>query len=150
MYINHKQGNWSEWLATADFVFNNKVYIATCCSNHSPEWHLQFAYFSKVLSWLSNSGDYKRTQQGAFAILLLYLYKYNVVHATTIYLPHVLLLIHHASYMCPNIILLISAVHVYTMRNYSLLMSSLTLTPSRLFLILLDPKSFQTILASVT
>ena len=39
--------------------------------------------------------------------------------------------------------------HVYTMRNPCPLMSSLTLTPSRLFPILLDPKSFQTILASV-
>ena len=28
MYINHKQSNWSEWLATAEFVFNNKVYTA--------------------------------------------------------------------------------------------------------------------------
>ena len=36
--------------------------------------------------------------------------------------------------------------HVYTMRNPCPLMSSLTLTPSRLFLILLDPKSFQTTL----
>jgi len=52
--------------------------------------------------------------------------------------------------MCPDVILLISAVHVYTMRNHCLLTSSLTLTSSRLFPILLDPKSFQTILASVT
>ena len=29
MYINHKQNNWAEWLATAEFAFNNKVYIAT-------------------------------------------------------------------------------------------------------------------------
>jgi len=40
---------------------------------------------------------YKRTQQGALAALLLYLYKYNVVRTTTMCLPHVLLLIHHAS-----------------------------------------------------
>ena len=40
--------------------------------------------------------------------------------------------------------------HVYTIRNPCPLTSSLTLTPSRLFLILLDSKSFQTILASVT
>ena len=70
--------------------------------------------------------------------------------------PHVLLLIHmcfsqgyHASYMCPDVILLISTVHVHTMRNSCPLTSSLTLTSSRLFLILLDPKSFQTILASI-
>ena len=29
MYINYRQSNWLEWLATAKFVFNNKVYIAT-------------------------------------------------------------------------------------------------------------------------
>ena len=29
MYINHRQNNWSEWLATAEFVFNNKVHTAT-------------------------------------------------------------------------------------------------------------------------
>ena len=39
--------------------------------------------------------------------------------------------------------------HVYTMRNPCPLMSSLILTSSRLFLILLDPKSFQTTLDSV-
>ena len=63
--------------------------IAMCCSNHSLEWHLQYADFSKALSWLSSSEDYKRTRQGAFAALLLYLYKYNVVCATTMCLPHV-------------------------------------------------------------
>ena len=52
--------------------------------------------------------------------------------------------------MCHDVILLISTVHVHTMRNHSPLTSSLTLTPSRLFPILLDPKSFQTVLASVT
>ena len=29
-------------------------------------------------------GNYKRTQQGALAVLLLYLYNLQVVHATTI------------------------------------------------------------------
>ena len=29
MYINHRQINWSKWLATAEFAFNNKVHIAT-------------------------------------------------------------------------------------------------------------------------
>jgi len=44
----------------------------------------------------------------------------------------------------------ICAHHMYTMRNLCLLMSLLTLTPSKLFPILLDPKSFQTTLDSVT
>jgi len=29
MYVNHRQNNWAEWLATAEFAFNNKVYTAT-------------------------------------------------------------------------------------------------------------------------
>jgi len=29
MYVNHRQNNWSEWLAMAEFAFNNKVYTAT-------------------------------------------------------------------------------------------------------------------------
>ena len=54
----------------------------------------------------------------------------------SIYCSHILLLIHicfplcyHASYMCPDIILLISAIHVHTMKNHSPLTSFLTLTP---------------------
>jgi len=43
--------------------------------------------------------------------------------------------------MCPDIIPLISAVHVHTMRNLCPLMLLLTLTPSRLFLILPDCSS---------
>ena len=109
-------------------------------------------------------GDYKRTWQGALAALLLYLYKLHVVRATTILTcpyvyapsscpithPHVFFLRppcfphvpwHHTfnlRYTCAH--------HVYTMRNPCPLISSLTLTPSRLFPILLDPKSFQTVL----
>jgi len=29
MYINHRQNNWSEWLATTKFAFNNKVHTVT-------------------------------------------------------------------------------------------------------------------------
>jgi len=29
MYVNHRQNNWSEWLATAEFAFNNKVHTVT-------------------------------------------------------------------------------------------------------------------------
>ena len=29
MYINHRQNNWLEWLATTEFIFNNKIYIVT-------------------------------------------------------------------------------------------------------------------------
>jgi len=66
--------------------------------------------------------NYKRTRQRALAALLLYLYKLHVVCATTILTcPYVHaatlcpLLIYYAFYMCPDIILLISAVYVHTM-----------------------------------
>ena len=29
MYVNHRQNDWSEWLATAKFAFNNKVHTVT-------------------------------------------------------------------------------------------------------------------------
>ena len=29
MYVNYRQNNWVEWLATAEFVFNNKVHTVT-------------------------------------------------------------------------------------------------------------------------
>jgi len=29
MYVNHRQNNWAEWLAMAEFAFNNKVYTVT-------------------------------------------------------------------------------------------------------------------------
>ena len=111
---------------------------------------------------------HKRTRQGALTILILYIYYRFLVHATTIITcPYV-----HASSSCPITHPHVFSLrplcflhvpwrhtlnlhctymhHVYTMSNSCLLMSSLTLTPSRLFPILLDPKSFQTVLASVT
>ena len=29
IYVNYRQNNWAEWLATAEFAFNNKVHTAT-------------------------------------------------------------------------------------------------------------------------
>jgi len=29
MYVNHRQNNWSEWLAMVEFAFNNKVHTVT-------------------------------------------------------------------------------------------------------------------------
>jgi len=29
MYVDHRQNNWSEWLVTAKFAFNNKIHTAT-------------------------------------------------------------------------------------------------------------------------
>ena len=118
-----------------------------CCSNYSLERHLWYADFSKALSRLSSSGDYKRTWQGALVILILYIYYRLLVHATTIITcPYV-----HASSSClithlhmfslrPLYFLhvpwrhtlnfcYICAHHMYTMRNSYPLTSLLNLTP---------------------
>jgi len=29
MYVDHRQNNWLKWLATTEFVFNNKIYTVT-------------------------------------------------------------------------------------------------------------------------
>ena len=46
MYINHRQNNWSEWLATAEFAFNNKVHTVTKSSplkvNYRRELRMSF------------------------------------------------------------------------------------------------------------
>ena len=107
---------------TFDIIFIQELFLSfiysiccgNCCSNHSLKWHLQYAYFSKAHKRLSNSGDYKRTRQGALIALLLYLYKYNIVRATTICLSHILLLIHHAISICSDVILFNLHHHVCT------------------------------------
>ena len=79
----------------------------SCCNNYSPEWHLWYADFSKALSRLSSSGDYKRTWQGVLAVLILYIYYKLLVHATTIITcPYV-----HTSFSCP-----ITHLHVFFLR----------------------------------
>ena len=86
-----------------------------CCNNYLLEQHLQFAYFSKALKSLSSSGNYKRTQQGAYTALLSYLYKLQVVYTTTMCLPHVYSVVTvqdcascpnvHMFYMLPDVII---------------------------------------------
>ena len=104
-----------------------------CCSNHSLEWHLWYANFSKALSRLSSSRDYKRTQQRALTALLLYLYKYNVVHATTMCLLHVLLLIHYKAtmpYTCALMSYSLISVTMYVPYVYHEELMSLDVTPN--------------------
>ena len=76
-----------------------------------------------------------------WSVLQQYVYLMSY-YSSTMLLPQG----HHAMSMCPDIILFNLCHHAYTMRNHCPLMSSLILTSSRLFLILLDPKSFQTAL----
>ena len=90
-------------------------------------------------------------------VLQQYVYLMSIHHASTscpITHPHVFslrppcflhVLWRHTFNLCYT-----CAYHVYTMRNSCSLTSLLTLTPSRLFLILLDPESFQTTLDSIT
>ena len=33
MFINHRQEQWPEWLGTAEFAYNNKVYLSTKTSS---------------------------------------------------------------------------------------------------------------------
>ena len=81
-----------------------RFFLRECCSNHSPERHLWYADFSKALSKLSSSEDYKRTRQGTLAALLPYLYKLQVVYTTTICLPHVYSAVTVQDYaFCPNV-----------------------------------------------
>jgi len=136
------------WLVTCEWcvtVCDCHMWCHDCYSNHSLEWHSWYTDFSKALRWLSSSGNYKRTWQGALTALLLYLYKYKVVHATTIIIyPYI-----HASSSCPITHLHVFflrppcflhmpwhhtfnlcctyAHHVYTIRNPCLLISFLTL-----------------------
>ena len=46
IYINHRQNNWSEWLVTAEFTFNNKVHTAMKMSlfqvNYGRELRMSF------------------------------------------------------------------------------------------------------------
>ena len=51
IYVNHRQNNWSEWLATAEFAFNNKVHTATKISpfkvNYGREPRMGFDFRKK-------------------------------------------------------------------------------------------------------
>jgi len=125
---------------------------------------------AKLSSGLSSNewGNYKRTRQGALAVLLLYLYKLHMVCATTILTGPYIYALSSCSITHPHVFSLrppcflhvpwrhtfnlrcTCAHQVYTMRNPCPLTSLLTLTPSRLFLILLDPKFFQTALDFIT
>ena len=139
---------------------NNWVQVALCCSNHSSlkdKW--SYNKQSSPMGYQVKSGGITRK-----------LDKEPSLHCSSIYTTTswsmlqqcvYLMSIHHASTSRPLCFLHVPwrhtfnlhctcAHHVYTMRNHSPLKSSLTLTPFRLFPILLDPKSFQTTLAFVT
>ena len=46
MYVDHRQNDWLEWLATTEFAFNNKIYTVTKSSpfkiNYGRELRMDF------------------------------------------------------------------------------------------------------------
>jgi len=68
-------------------VKNNVATLVVATTRRNSTCDMQTS--AKLSNGLSSSGVYKRTQQGALAVLLLYLYYYIVVRATTICLSHV-------------------------------------------------------------
>ena len=52
IYINHRQENWSEWLVTVEFVFNNKVHMSIKLSlfkfNYRKEPNMGFEIRKKI------------------------------------------------------------------------------------------------------
>ena len=131
-----------------------------CCSNHS----------SLKDKWSYNEQSSPVGYQVTNGRITRELDKEPSLHCSSIYINTkwsvlqqcvYLMSIHHVSTLRPPCFLHVPwrhtfnlrytcAHHVYTMRNPCSLTSSLTLTPSRLFLILLDPKSFQTALDYIT
>ena len=92
-----------------------------------------------------------------WSVLQQYVYLMSIHHASTLYPithPHVFSLrppcFLHVPWRHTFNLHCTCVHHVYTMRNLCPLTSLLTLTSSRLFPILLDPKSFQTALDSIT
>ena len=81
MYINHRQGNWLEWLATTKFVFNNKIYLETKLSlfkvNYGRKLRISFkirkkeknvkveAFVSKIkkITWEGKSSIIRRNKK---------------------------------------------------------------------------------------
>jgi len=128
-----------------------------CCGNHQSQRPI-VSQASKSLRWMS-SGNFTRELDKepslhcssiytttSWSMLQQCVYLMSIHYVSTLRLPCFLHVPWHHTFnlrcTCVH--------HVYTMRNYCPLTSLLTLTPSRLFPILLDPKFFQTILASVT
>ena len=124
-----------------------------CCSNHSSlkdKWSHNKQ--SSPIGYQVKSGGITRELDKEPSL------HYSSIYTTTLWFMIqqcvYLMFIHHASYMCPDIIPLISTIQVHTMCTpWGTIVPwhhLLTLTPSRLFPILLDPKSFQTVLNSIT
>ena len=126
--------------------------IGKCCSNHSSlkdKWSYN-EQSSPMGYQVMNGGITRKLDKEP---LLHYSSIYTTTSWSMLQQYVYLMFIHHASTLRPPCFLHVPwrhtfnlcytcAHHVYTMRNPCPLTSFLTLSPSRLFLILLDPKSF--------
>ena len=119
-----RQNSTCDMLTSAKLLIGYLVVGITRELDKEPSLHCSSIYINTMWSMLQQC---------------VYLMSY---YSSTMLLPQG----HHAMSMCPDIILFNLYHYAYTMRNHCLLTSSLILTSSRLFLILLDPKSFQTAL----
>ena len=61
MYINYKQNNWSEWLVTAEFTFNNKVYTVT----KSSSFQVNYGREPRMGFDIRNKGKNKKVEEFA-------------------------------------------------------------------------------------
>ena len=161
-----KDGPWLQ-----HFGHSNSL-CTRCCSNHSSlkdKWSHNEQSSPMGYQVLKSRGITRELDKEpslhcssiytitSWSILQQYVYLMSIYHTSTSYpITHL-----HVFFLRPPCFLhvlwchtfnlrYIYAHHVYTMRNPCPLTSFLTLTPSRLFLILLDPKFFQTALDSVT
>jgi len=80
-----------DWKVGVEKDNDNQVFIKDCCvvaTTHRNGTHSMLTS-AKLTEGYLVVGIYKRTRQGALAVLLLYIYYYIVVRATTMCLPHV-------------------------------------------------------------
>ena len=172
-YIKQLAGRnfYREVISVEDLSLSSNYQGSSCCSNHSSlkdKWSHN-KQSSPMGYQVTNGGITRKLNKEPllhcssiyiiymWSMLQQYVYLMSIHHASTSYPithPHVFSIRPpYFLYMpwCHTFNLCCTcAHHVYTMRNPCPLTSFLTLTPSRLFLILLDPKSFQTTLDSVT
>jgi len=67
MYVNHRQNNWAEWLATVEFAFNNKVHTATKTSpfqvNYGREPRMGFDIRKKGKNDIRKKGKNEKAEE---------------------------------------------------------------------------------------
>jgi len=76
IYVNHRQNNWAEWLAIAEFTFNNKMHTVTKMSpfqvNYRKELRMGFDIRKKRKNEKAEEfvRDMKKRHEEARAVLV--------------------------------------------------------------------------------